>query len=64
MYPIPFWTARGRYAFFLTSGLVLMLVGAIMDITLVWAIGIVLLVMPAILMLPGLLRRPRAGRGP
>ena len=64
MYPLPFWTARGRRTFLIVSGIVLMVVGAIMDISLVWAIGILLLVSPAVAMLPGLLRRPRPGRGP
>lgn len=63
MFQETFWTARGRQAFFLVSGLVLLLVGVITDITLVWAIGILLLVMPAIFLLPELYRRTRAGRG-
>lgn len=62
MFQETFWTARDRHVFFIVSGLVLLLVGAIMDISLVWAIGILLLVMPALLMLPGLYRRARAGR--
>lgn len=64
MYPLPFWTARGRHVFFIVSGIVLMLVGALMDISLVWAIGILLLVFPGILLLSALVRRPRVGRGP
>lgn len=64
MYPLPFWTPRGRHTFLIISGIVLMVVGAIMDISLVWAIGILMLVFPAITSLPGLLRRPRPGRGP
>jgi len=59
MYPLPFWTARGRHVFFIVSGIVLMLVGAILDISLVWAIGILLLVVPAALFVANLLRRPR-----
>lgn len=64
MYPLPFWTSHGRYAFFITGGIVLMLVGAIMDITLVWVIGILLLAFAGVMVLSGFARRPRPGRGP